>query len=33
MVMDGEMPGKAPPMMPQATPAKAAKIAGVVIRH
>jgi len=32
MVIDGEIPGNAPPSIPQATPANAANIAGVVVR-
>src|SRR5918999_1529269 len=31
MVIEGEMPGSAPPMMPQTTPAMAANAAGVVV--
>ena len=31
MVIEGEMPGSAPPMMPQTTPPIAANAAGVVV--
>jgi hypothetical protein len=31
MLMEGEIPGKAPPKIPQATPNAAEKIAGVVV--